>query len=186
MKTKNVIIIALLVFLVGFASCKKDHDIPTGKTFAPEIGAEVFIGDWGVERIEYYSIDVQGNPIESTLEVLTYDPNDIDNGIQLIFREDKSGELRDYSTDSITIKHYTYSYDEDNSTLYMNMEQVHTYMMKVSNLSSKSFIYENEYRENYMEKAYLKRISYTPSKSASEKVMKHSYQPGPVLDSGVK
>ena len=31
MKTKNILFVALLVLLVGMVSCKKDHDIPTGK-----------------------------------------------------------------------------------------------------------------------------------------------------------
>ena len=33
MKTKNILLVALLVLLVGMVSCKKDHDIPTGKVF---------------------------------------------------------------------------------------------------------------------------------------------------------
>ena len=33
MKTKNIILIALLAILAVLASCKKDHDIPTGKVF---------------------------------------------------------------------------------------------------------------------------------------------------------
>ena len=38
MKTKNIILIAFLVLLAGFVSCKKDHDIPTGKVFNLESG----------------------------------------------------------------------------------------------------------------------------------------------------
>lgn len=38
MKTKNIILIALLSLLVGFASCKKDHDIPIGTVFNEESG----------------------------------------------------------------------------------------------------------------------------------------------------
>ncbi len=33
MKTKNIILIALMVLLAGMISCQKDHDIPTGKVF---------------------------------------------------------------------------------------------------------------------------------------------------------
>ena len=33
MKTKNTLLIALLVLLTGMVSCQKDHDIPTGKVF---------------------------------------------------------------------------------------------------------------------------------------------------------
>ena len=33
MKKKNILLVALMVLLTGMVSCKKDHDIPTGKTF---------------------------------------------------------------------------------------------------------------------------------------------------------
>ena len=33
MKTKNILFVALIVLLAGMGSCKKDHDIPTGKVF---------------------------------------------------------------------------------------------------------------------------------------------------------
>ena len=33
MKTKNVLLFVFLVLLAGLSSCKKDHDIPTGKVF---------------------------------------------------------------------------------------------------------------------------------------------------------
>ena len=38
MKMKNIIFIAFLVLLSGLVSCKKDHDIPTGKIFNAELG----------------------------------------------------------------------------------------------------------------------------------------------------
>ena len=60
-----------------------------------------FIGTWGVEKIEYYNIDYAGNPIAASLETFTFDPNDTNNGIQLVFRTDKTGEMRDSAIDSI-------------------------------------------------------------------------------------
>lgn len=40
MRTKNIILIASLVLFVGIISCKKDHEIPTGKVFNSEIGGD--------------------------------------------------------------------------------------------------------------------------------------------------
>lgn len=150
-----------------------------------------FVGTWGVEKIEYYNIDYAGNPIASTIETYTYDPNDIDNGIQLVFRSDKTGEMRDSDRDTIwydwnsetnaydsyvvnpdttIVTRFTYSYDDKDAILYMNMEyenNLRTFMMRVENLTNNSFSYENEYNLNYVEKAYLKRLSNDASKSAN-------------------
>jgi hypothetical protein len=41
MKMKNIIFIAFLVLLSGLVSCKKDHDIPTGKVFNSESGGGI-------------------------------------------------------------------------------------------------------------------------------------------------
>ena len=44
MRTKNIILIALLALLVGMTSCKKDYDIPTGTVFnfnAESIGGSI-------------------------------------------------------------------------------------------------------------------------------------------------
>ena len=139
-----------------------------------------FVGTWGVEKIEYYNIDYAGNPIAATIKSYTYDPNDIENGIQLVFKDDKTGEMRDNDVDTIwydwneetqvydsyvvnpdttLVTEFSFSYDDSESILYMNMEYTRTFMMKVSNLTSNSFSYENEYYTNYVERAYLKRIS---------------------------
>jgi len=55
MKTKNILFVALIVLLAGMGSCKKDHDIPTGKVFnANDLDANDFeiVGTWGVEKID--------------------------------------------------------------------------------------------------------------------------------------
>ncbi len=56
MKTKNIILIALLVLLTGLASCKKDHDIPTGKVFNG--------GSGGGSTTDSLTISVTANPSE--------------------------------------------------------------------------------------------------------------------------
>ncbi len=40
MRMKNIILIASLVLFVGIVSCKKDHEIPTGKVFNSELGGD--------------------------------------------------------------------------------------------------------------------------------------------------
>ena len=167
-----------------------------------------FVGTWGVERLEYYNIDYYGNPIAASLKYSDFDPESVDNGIQLVFREDKTGEMRDsavdtvwtdwnsetqqyesyiYNPDTTLVTTFTYTYDQSESALYMNMrytypyDYMRTFMMKVSDMDDDSFVYENEYDVNYMEKAYLKRISDTPSKSADRQAVKRPHVPGALL-----
>ena len=53
MKTKNILFVALIVLFAGMGSCKKDHDIPTGKVFNA--------GSSG-DSTTYYTISVSANP----------------------------------------------------------------------------------------------------------------------------
>lgn len=148
-----------------------------------------FIGTWGVEKIEYYNIDYAGNPIAASLETFTFDPNDADNGIQLTFRADKTGEMRDSAVDSllvdsvyiqcpdtVLVTKFTYSYDKSDKSLYMNMDNsARPFRLKIEDLTSDSFIYENEYGVDYVEKAYLKRISKS-TMSTSRNVPAHPHK----------
>ena len=175
---------------VMFTSCGKDN-------------YKSFVGTWGVEKIEYYNIDYAGNPISSTIETFNFVPGDKMSGIDLIFRDDKTGEMRDRSQDTLYIKDYsvdppvnvdtiicpdttlvtkfTYTYDKSSSVLYMDMEYVHTYRMHIVNLESDSFVYENEYDKNYVEKAYMKRISDTPTLSTNRNATIKPNKPGSIL-----
>ena len=160
-----------------------------------------FIGTWGVEKIEYYNIDYAGNPIAASLETFTFDPNDTDNGIHLIFRSNKTGEMRDSAIDSlpriqdgdtiyypcpdtVLVTKFSYSYDENDKSLYMNMDNIaRPFRLQIEDLTDDSFTYENEYGTDYMEKAYLKRISKS-TKSASRNVPAHPHnRPGSVFGS---
>ena len=185
---KKLTFLLVLALSATLLSCNKGKDYKT------------FIGTWGVEKIEYYNIDYAGNPIAASLETLTFDPNDTDNGIHLIFKEDKTGEMRDSAIDSIPdiqngdtvyiqcpdtvmVYTFTYSYDRNEHTLYMNMDygsSINTFRMYIDNLSDNSFTYENEYSKDYMEKAYLKRVSKS-SKSTNRQVTKHPNKPGSFL-----
>lgn len=163
-----------------------------------------FIGTWGVEKIEYYNIDYAGNPIAASMETHIFDPNDADNGIQLVFRENKTGEMRDsaidtlifdndddgvyetsiYCPDTVIVYTFSYSYDKSDHSLYMNMnygDKIRTFKMTIENMTDNSFIYENEYDLDYMERAYLKRLSKTPSKSANRQIVKHPHKRGSLL-----
>jgi hypothetical protein len=175
------LIAAIAVMTLTFVSCNK-------------VSYKSFVGTWGVEKIEYYNIDYAGNPIPATIETYTYDPNDIKNGIQLVFKDDKTGEMRDntidtvgvnwndetqdfesyvYNPDTTIVSTFTCSFDKDESVLSMTVKYTYpyvytrTFMMKVSDLTDNSFSYENEYRNDYVEHAYLKRISDDTSKSAN-------------------
>ena len=174
---KKVTLLTMMAMVaILFASCSKTD-------------FKSFVGTWGVEKIEYYNIDYAGNPIPASLETFTFDPNDTDNGIQLIFRADKTGEMRDSAIDSllvdsvyihcpdtVVVTNFTYSYDKKDQSLYMNMSNsARPFRLQIENLTSDSFTYENEYGIDYMEKAYLKRISKT-TKSASRNVPAHPHK----------
>jgi hypothetical protein len=160
-----------------------------------------FVGIWGVEKIEYYNTDYAGNPIASSLETFTYDAEDADNGIRLIFRANKTGEMRDSAIDSIlkvqdgdtiyvqcsdtvVVTKFTYSYDKNEKSLYMNMSSsARPFRLQIIESSDDSFIYENEYGDNYMEKAYLKRLSKSTN-SSSRNVPSHPHnRPGSLFGS---
>lgn len=176
MKKLSLIVTLALVGLL-FTSCGKND-------------YKSFIGTWGVEKIEYYNIDYAGNPISGSMKTFEMVPGDEQSGIDLIFRENKTGEMRDRSQDTIIKKisdepevydtiicpdttlvtKFTYSVDERASILYMNIEYpVHTYKMNIVSMEKESFIYENEYGTNYVEKAYMKRISDSDKKANSRK-----------------
>ena len=174
---KKVTLLTMMAMVAMlFASCSKTD-------------FKSFIGTWGVEKIEYYNIDYAGNPIAASLETFTFDPNDADNGIQLTFRADKTGEMRDSAIDSllvdsvyihcpdtVLVTKFTYSYDKSDKSLYMNMDNsARPFRLQIENLTSDSFTYENEYGTDYMEKAYLKRISKS-TKSASRNMPAHPHK----------
>ena len=186
-KTFIITVCAICAFF--FASCSKSY--------------KDFVGTWGVERIQYYNIDYAGNPISSTIKIFEYNPEDIDNGIQLIFKSDKTGEMRDNDVDTVwyfvndTLQDYivnpdttlvtkfTYSYDSKEDILYMTMDYIYTFRMSITELSDNSFTYENEYKEYYVEKANLKRLSKSTSKADGKSAMKkksaRTFRPGSFL-----
>ena len=163
------------------------------------------VGTWGTEKIEYYNKDYAGNPIPGSLTVYSYDYDDPDNSIQLIFRDDKSGEMRDsaidtiylyneetgsydipiYCPDTTIVTTFTCVYDKSDQSLYMNMsDSPRPYRVVVTELTSSTFVYENEYGTDYVEKAYMRRVNGKTTKSASRgnKVVRHPHNmPGTIF-----
>ena len=182
---KKLTFIAVLAFAaLIFVSCGKGD-------------YQKFIGTWGVERIEYFNIDYQGNPILSSADTFYYDPYSVDNGIQLIFNANKTGEMRDsafdtlytdwnpdtqeyetaiYCPDSVVVKTFTYSYDKSEHTLYMNMDYVFTYRLIINDITNNEFVYENEYDKDYVERAYLKRIDKATTETTSKSPVRHPHK----------
>ena len=149
-----------------------------------------FLGVWGVEQIDYYQVDYAGNPISASLETFNFNPYDLDNGIQLVFREDNSGEMRD-SSDTISgtvVTNYSYHFDFESYILSMNMENVQTFALQIVELDAHAFVYENVYGhdgngQGYVEKAYLRRLSNIPDKSKSTSFINQAkpYKKAPLL-----
>ena len=92
---KATLITLCAIAAVMFTSCGK-------------IDTKGFIGTWGVEKIEYYNVDYAGNPIAASMSTFDLVPGDQQSGIDLIFREDMTGEMRDRSQDTLKL-----DYDEE-------------------------------------------------------------------------
>ena len=188
---------AILMVVTVFASCK--HDNNDDHTFKD------FVGIWGVKQIDYYNIDYAGNPIENTRETYYFTPGDMEGGIDLVYREDQTGEMRDRSTDTIILKdestspvtidtiicpdttlytYFDYSYDADEAILYMNMETeetVHTYKMRISHFDENTYTYLNEYRKNWIEEAQMVRTSHEAKAVVGQKPTRRPHKPGSIF-----
>ena len=152
-----------LSMILGWTSCRHDD-------------YQAFVGTWGAERIDYYNIDYAGAPIEAPIQTYLFTPGDPNNGLDLIFRNDRSGEMRDRSRDTINIPVYegneivdtttiirpdttivtkfTYSYHNDDALLYMNMETVVRYYDRTTNNDS----FEDQLEEVVRQYTYKMQI----------------------------
>lgn len=160
---------AMTMLVVIMASCVKED-------------YKSFIGTWGVRHIDYYNIDYAGNPIEASIQSWDFTPGDMQNGIDLVFREDRTGEMRDRSRDTLKfdwndstevyetiiicpdttlVTCFTYSYNPSDKLLFMNMQTPRPYIfqMSIRFIDDNTFVYENEYEMDYVEKATLVRYS---------------------------
>lgn len=158
-----------------------------------------FVGVWGVKQIDYYNIDYAGNPIEASRETYYFTPGDMEGGIDLVFRSDKSGEMRDRSTDTIINKldttpvtydtiicpdttlytYFDYSYDVSDAVMYMTMKpSQYTHKLTITNLEKDTYSYVNEYRDDYIEEAVLIRTSENAKAVSGKKSLKRPNKPG--------
>lgn len=172
---KQFLVCSLLALAIGMMSC--------GKTEVDRL-----IGHWGLEHLEYYNIDYYGHPITSTIESYDFIPGDMENGIDMVFYNNKRGEWRDrdmdtfyikissnpvtYDTiinpDTTVVRKFTYSYDEDLQALYLRDSDAETFMLKIETLNDNTFIYTNEFRVNKVERAVLKRLDDSKVKSSKK------------------
>lgn len=167
-KMKRInLLLALAVIALGFTSCR---DSSTDYM--------MFVGTWGLDHLQYYNVDYAGNPITGTETDYDFTPGDPDGGIDLVFRNDKTGEMRDRSRDIIYIKDsstgevidsiicpdttlvtcFTYNYHKG-EPLYMNMESAIIFKMQIEELGSDNFTYINQYNSQIAEKAWMVRIN---------------------------
>jgi hypothetical protein len=169
MKMKNLLLaISLLLLGLAMESCNANSDNP-------------FIGVWGVERIEYFDTDYNGNLIEETIEIYNFQVGG-SLGIDLCFKEDKSGYMDDRDQD--TIKYFTYSYDEDASILYMNMKNdATTYSMYIESLTKQELVYINEFNNNRFEKTYMKWIDDSAKAASKNTKLVRPNKPGSLFGS---
>lgn len=178
---KRLGFIVTVIFALGMASCTpKDPDPVDPNSTTHDY--TYFIGTWGVEHIDYYNIDYAGQPIAASTESFDFIPGDMENGIDLIFRSNKTGEMRDRSRDTLymdwnsetheyetfivcpdttVVTNFTYSYNSEDNLLFMNMQVEHPfiYQMNISFVSDSIFVYVNEYETDYVEKAKMVRYS---------------------------
>lgn len=172
-------IIAAVTMLIGMASCGKSNET-------------LLIGMWGLERLDYYNIDYWGNPIENSMETYEYTPGDFDNGIELVFKGNNRGEWRDHDIDSFfilvstdprvydtivnpdttVVTPFTYSYDNNTSAVFVHTANAETFMLNVRQLDETTFVYTNVYKENEEERATMKRINESSTRSSSPTLMK--------------
>ena len=56
------------------------------------------------------------------------------------------------------------------------MDYIWTYRLIINSFSKKEFIYENVYDEDLLERAFMKRISKKPTKSADKSIVRHPHK----------
>lgn len=175
---KNLFLITCLTTLFAFTSCKdsKTQNNP-------------FLGTWGVEKMEYWQTDFGGHEMDGTHYEYHFEvPGAPNDGISMVFKADKSGEIQDRSIDTfwyhwdpvaqayldyivrpdtVLVSHFNYSYDSDAATLYLTMENTSVFSLQVNELNDNRFVYTNKYGLDqqegiyYYEKAQLKRTNST-------------------------
>ena len=168
-----------------------DFTNPVPYTVTAEDGSQVVyivmvtrtsvLGVWGVEKLEYWETDNFGNITPSTLNTLDFIPGDLDNGIDLIFKSDMTGEVCDRSQpDTIIVKPHTYSLDYLNSRIIVQRTDK-SFVLDILELTSKRFVYKCEFEHGMFEKAYLERLTETQDKHSGKTPEQRPTRPGSLL-----
>jgi len=186
---KLTVLLATMVLLLGSISCGKKEKNP-------------LLGTWGVEAVEYYNIDYYGQPIASTIDRYEFPIGDPTAGIDLVFQDNNKGKWLDRDRDTILVEvstnplvydtiinpdttlvtTFTYFYDEEASSVFIKTSEANSFMLEVEELTDTRFSYINEYGENYVEHAIMRRISDGKSTSrANDKRASRPVRPGSLL-----
>ena len=170
------LILAVMAMALGICSCGSEND--------DSMDYLALVGTWGVKTIQYYNLNYWGNPIENTIETYEFTPGDPIDGIDLVFKEDRSGKKIDRSSDTVMISttqyvvspdtvvvsQFNYSYHKDENIIYMTMlSNLKTHKLRVLKFTDKEFTYEYEYKKNYAESAHLVRISNSTNGKAARR-----------------
>lgn len=181
---KIMLLTVAFMMAMGLFSCGKSEE-------------SQLVGRWGLLRLEYYHTDFYGQPIESTIEAEEFVPGDMENGVELVFYANKHGEWIDrdldtflvqisinpvmYDTiinpDTVVVTNFTYSYDQDLSALYLRTSLAETFQLSIETLNDNTFIYTNEYKQNVVERAVLRRIDSKSQEKSSGKTSKRITRP---------
>lgn len=175
---------ALTALMIGAVSCTDNNEQEEINDY------RIFVGTWGLKQIDYYFVDYFGQPIEEERETWDFIPGDTINGIDLVFKSDKTGLRIDRSHDTLfflasvnpvtydtivcidTILYapFNYSYDAEEKMLYMTTtDDGKTHAAKIVYIDENGFRYYNQYKVNgndYAEDAVLERIPDAPSRVA--------------------
>lgn len=84
------------------------------------------------------------------------------------------------NADTTLVTTFTYLVDREDSTLYLNMDYARTFMMDIQEITDSTFIYTNEYDVDYVERAYLRRLSNAKAAPSKQNV-KRPNKPGAFL-----
>lgn len=145
MKRKSLLLwcVSALAFLLGFTSC-----IDEDNAFC--------IGEWAVEKVEYYTADIYGNPIEGTIEENTYDVA-ADRGIHFVFEEGGGGAIVYKDDNMVTL--FSYEYDTYDNLLYMTLQGDDVPLcLEVDRYGASRWSYKNIMEANKVEKTYLVKM----------------------------
>lgn len=117
---------------------------------------------FGVMRVEHWNTDYYGEIIEDTYQDSSYDPYDTTTGYHLYFL-DTIGIQRDHHTDTVAFWLFDYEYNPINQIMHFEFETIEgapeSYDCNVLTASDSLFRFMHEWKENYWERADLRKVS---------------------------